>query len=180
MVRSHQAATGSSRGSQEEAATPWHVGRGRAQARIQLHAKDLLLIQTKQLLGPLAQDLRTSKEQRNPAKFHREPGSCHHPLPRSPSDAQTAQPGPFPTTPEGMGPQRGPVQSLPCVTGVQLTFKGDCKALSIYSGILLQGGVAHGPSSVCHQPFPPPATSVAEPSIDSFLRLPTRGLELRE
>lgn len=46
---------------------------------------------------------------------------------------------------------------------VQLTFKGDCKALSIYSGILLQGGAGH-----CLSPeFPPAATSVDELLINS-------------
>lgn len=69
----------------------------------------------------------------------------------APSDAQS---GPFPATPAGMAAQGGPVQPLPSVVGVQLTFKGDCKALSIYSAILLQGGVGHGASSVCHQRFP--------------------------
>lgn len=149
-----RAATGCSRGSQEEAAAPWHVGWGRAQARIQLQAKDLPLIQTKQLLSPSAQDLGTSKSretQQNPTESL---VPAILPLPKTPSEAQTAQSGPLPATPAGMGPQGGPVQSLPSVLGVQLTFKGDCKASSIYSGILLPGGVGHGASSVCHRRFP--------------------------
>lgn len=48
------------------------------------------------------------------------------------------------------------MQSLLSVAGVwpawsTLTFKGDCKGLSVYSGILLEGGVASGPSFICRR-----------------------------
>lgn len=32
-----------------------------------------------------------------------------------------------------------------------LTFKGDCKGLSVYSGILLEGGVTNGLSFICRR-----------------------------
>lgn len=77
-----------------------------------------------------------------------------------------------------MGPQSSPVQSLPSVMGVQLTFKGDCKALSIYSGILLPGR-RRARGELCLSPaFPPPATSVAQLLINSSA-FPPQGLELR-
>lgn len=103
-------------------------------------AKDLLLIQTKQLLS-------TSKSR----ETQQSPTESLVPAIPPTQDPQTAQSGPLPAT---GGAQGDPVQSLPSVVGVQLTFKGDCKALSIYPGTLLQGGVGHGASSVCHQRFP--------------------------
>lgn len=70
------------------------------------------------------------------------------------------------------------MQSLPSVMGVQLTFKGDCKALSIYSGILLPGR-RRARAELCLSPaFPPPATSVAQLLINSSA-FPPQGLELR-
>lgn len=67
-------------------------------------------------------------------------------------------------TERGRDPGGGPVQSLPSMAGVRLcrstlTFKGDCKGLSVYSGILLEGGVAGGQSFICRQRSPPPPPS---------------------
>lgn len=87
-----------------------------------------------------------------------------------PSDAQIPQSGPWgclptPATPvrhrARTGPQGGPVQSLPHALGARpgwstLTFKGDCKGLSVYSGILLEGGMASGRVSFVVGNSPPP------------------------
>lgn len=117
--------TGSSRGSQEEAK---HVGWGRAQARVHLHTKVLPLIQTKQLLSPSAQ-ISAPHRAEKPSKAPLRAWFLPSPLPRTPSDAQTAQSGPFPATPAGMGAQRGPVQSLPSVLAGPADLQGRLQSL---------------------------------------------------
>lgn len=63
-------------------------------------------------------------------------------------------------TEQDRDPRGSPVQSLPSAVGIRPgwsvpTFKGDCKGLSVYSGILLEGGVASG-SFICRRQSPPP------------------------
>lgn len=74
-------------------------------------------------------------------------------------------------TEQDRDPRGSPVQSLPSAVGIRPgwsvpTFKGDCKGLSVYSGILLEGGVALGVSFVAGNPPPLHAAAFVSRVID--------------
>lgn len=110
------------------------------------------------------------------------------PTPGLPSDAQSLQLGHADLAgccrpkgpPRGQGRwERIPAQWLRCLAGARarcsaLTFKGDCKGLSVYSGVLLEGGVASGPS-FARRRRSPPAAALPELFINCGALTPKAG-----